>query len=215
MAVLASGMLGGSGSLLHPAKAHADADPASDVLPLQNVYYPYKPQVSAKVQAQLNALTAAAKSAGYPIKVALIATNIDMGGIPQLFGKPQPYAKFLGGEISFNSKQPLLVVMPQGYGTSNAGPRAQAIADQVKIPSDAASKPDGLAAAAILAIPKLAAAAGHHVAAVKPVTGSGGGKSSTPAWVFIIPVVLLAIGGLFAARRRYEHDEPAGEEGAA
>ena len=76
--------------------------------------YPYQPAVSQQMQQALNARTAAAKRSGFPIKVALIATPVDLGVIPDLFGKPQKYAAFLDQEISFRTKQPLLVVMKTG-----------------------------------------------------------------------------------------------------
>ena len=79
---------------------------------------PTRPPVAAPVQRTLNAETAAAKRAGFPLKVALIASPIDLGVIPDLFGKPQPYADFLDQEISFQGKQPLLVVMAAGYGVA-------------------------------------------------------------------------------------------------
>src|SRR5262245_14137685 len=80
--------------------ALADGDPASDVLLGENVFYPYQPAVSQQVQKALNAQTAAAKRSGFPIKVALIASPVDLGVIPDLFGKPQKYAAFLDQEIS-------------------------------------------------------------------------------------------------------------------
>ena len=62
---------------------------------------PTRPPVSPAIQKTLNAETAAASRAGFPIKVALIASPIDLGVIPDLFGKPQKYADFLDQEISF------------------------------------------------------------------------------------------------------------------
>src|SRR4030088_2524992 len=114
---------------LHPASAIADGDPASDVLLGENVFYPYSPPVSATLQKTLNAETAAAAKAHVPIKVALIASPVDLGVIPGVFGKPQAYAQFLDQEISFQKKQPLLVVMSTGYGVqgmSAAATRAAA-----------------------------------------------------------------------------------------
>ena len=75
-----------------PRAARADGDPASDVLLGENVFYPYAPPVSPALQKTLNAETAAAKAAGFPLKVALIAAPVDLGVIPDLFGKPQQYA---------------------------------------------------------------------------------------------------------------------------
>ena len=116
---------------LAPA-ALADGDPASDVLLGENVFYPYSPQVSPSLQKTLNAETAAAKKAGFPLKVALIAAPVDLGVIPDLFGKPQKYADFLDQEISFQGKQPLLVVMKAGYGAQGvtAHVRADPVVDR-------------------------------------------------------------------------------------
>src|SRR5581483_8811155 len=98
--------------LLAPALALADGDPASDVLLGQNVYYPYSPPVTGSIQRALNNLTARARVSGFPVKVALVQSPVDLGVIPDLFGKPQKYADFLDQEISFQSTQVLLIVMP-------------------------------------------------------------------------------------------------------
>ena len=54
-----------------------------------------------KASNEVNAETSAAKKAGLPIKVALIASPVDLGVVPELFDKPQSYADFLDKEISF------------------------------------------------------------------------------------------------------------------
>src|SRR5436190_17935105 len=97
--------------------ALADADPASDVILLQNVFLPQAPAPSAPVAQKLRSITDAANKAGYPLKVAVIGSPGDLGAIPSMFGRPQRYAGFLGQEISGASgrkQQPLLVVMPAG-----------------------------------------------------------------------------------------------------
>ena len=50
-------------TLIVPATALSDGDPASDVLLAQRVFYPYSPSVSAGLQKTLNAETAAASRA--------------------------------------------------------------------------------------------------------------------------------------------------------
>jgi hypothetical protein len=137
-----------------PAWAGADGDPASDVLLGENVYYPYSPPVPKAVQDNLNAATAAAKKAGLPIKVALIATAVDLGVIPELFGKPQSYAEFLDKEISFNGPQPLLVVMPAGYGLQGVNAKAAAAVKSLAPPE--AKTSTALARAALVAVGKIA-----------------------------------------------------------
>jgi hypothetical protein len=194
--------------LAAPQAAHADADPASDILPTVNVFYPYQPKVAGDLKAELNGATAAAKKAGYPIKVAIIATAADLGGVPQLFNKPTQYAGYLGREISFNQKtQPLLVVMPAGLGTYQAGARASSAIADVKVEDGA----DGLARAALGGVSKLSAAAGHPIKGFKP-DDSG---SSSSAVFFVIPVALLVIALAVVSYRRAGREDEDGEEAPA
>ena len=188
---------------LLPAAALADGDPASDVLLGQNVFYPYTPPTSASAQKTLNAETAAAKKAGFPVKVALIGSPVDLGVIPALFGKPQQYADFLDQEISFQGKQTLLVVMAAGYGTQ--GMNAAATRAAATLPKPAGTTPTQLATAAIGAVNKLAAASGHPIKAVPGVSGSSSGSGSSTVIVVVI-FALAALGAaaaLVAIRRRH------------
>ena len=100
--------------------ALADADPASDVLLAHNAFFPYRPAVSSQLYSAVNGTLGAAARVGLPLKVAIIGSSEDLGAIPELFGHPQTYATFLDREISFNHPQPLLVVMPSGFGLANA-----------------------------------------------------------------------------------------------
>ncbi len=175
-------------ALMLPSLAAADGDPASDTLLGVNVFYPYSPPVPRATQLKLNAQTAAAKRAGFPIKVALIAGPTDLGAIPSLFGKPQAYARFLDQEISFRGAQPLLVVMPAGYGV-------QGVTDLGRLAVNALPKPAGktstdLALAAQTAVAKLVAASGHTV---KSPAKSGGGSGGGGTTVLLILLVLAAI----------------------
>ena len=190
--------------------ARADSDPASDFLPTSNVFYPYTPTISSKLKAELQGATAAAKKAGYPLKVAIIATAADLGGVPMLFNQPARYAGYLGREISFNGKaQPLLVVMPIGLGTFEAGPKATAAIAGIKVGKGV----DGLANAAIEGVVKLAAAAGHPIKGFKPQSTGGGG--STSAVVFAIPVILLVLLLAILSYRRTGADDDEDEEEAS
>ncbi len=189
-----------------PSGAFGDADPASDMLLIQNVFYPYMPQVSQPLQRTLNAETAAAAKAKFPIKVALIASKIDLGAIPVLFGKPKEYANFLDREISFNGPQPLLVVMPQGAAVQGMNAAATAVGNALPKPASAVS--NDLARLAIAAVPKLAAAAGHPIKAVaaEPSSSaggsSGGGSSSTTVLVVLIVAAVAIAGAVIGIRRR-------------
>jgi hypothetical protein len=190
---------------LPPAGALADGDPASDVLLGENVFYPYSPAVSASLQKSLNATTAAAKRAGFPIKVALIASPVDLGVIPDLFGKPQKYAAFLDQEISFRGKQPLLVVMPAGYGVQGLTPKATSAVGTLAKP--ASGQGNALAMAADTAVKKLAEASGHPLsrASGSGAASSSSGNSSSTALVIILALAAVAVAGALAVitvRRR-------------
>jgi hypothetical protein len=192
-----------------PGFAFADGDPASDVLLGQNVYYPYSPPVPQAVQKTLNAQTAAAKKAGLPIKVALIASAVDLGVIPELFGQPQSYAKFLDKEISFQGPQPLLVVMPAGYGAQ--GVSAKAVAALRDLAPPKAKTSVALAQAATTAVAKVAAADGHPIKGAPARSGgsSGGGSSTTPVLIGLIVAALVVAGALILLRRRHGAASPA------
>ena len=70
--------------LLVPAAAHADGDPASDVLAAQTLYVPGDGGFSAGQTARLSTLLAEAQRAGVPIRVALIATQADLGSVTEI-----------------------------------------------------------------------------------------------------------------------------------
>ncbi len=188
-------------AILFPPVALADGDPASDVLLGQNVFYPFTPTVSNRLQAELNAETAAASRAHFPIKVALIASRVDLGAIPSLFGKPQEYADFLDREISSsNNSRPLLVVMRSGYGAQGLD-LATAMA-VVRLVAPPGPSTDDLAQAAVLAIPKLAAAAGHPIGAVRAGSTPGGSSSRLLSVVLLAVVAVSASAAIIAVRRR-------------
>ena len=184
-----------------PAQAEADGDPASDVLLLQDVYLPYAPGIPKPLATTITDLLKTTRKAGFPLKVAIIADPKDLGAVPQFFGKPQEYAPFLQSEIAFNSKKPLLVVMPAGYGAAALPKGSEKGLEGLDPPASA----DGtaLARATVKAVVKLSAAAGHPVAEPKlPVASGGSGNGTSPAIVIGVPVALLALGGLLAALRR-------------
>ena len=104
-------------ALLVVPAAHADADPASDILYTQRIYLPFfGEKVSKPNAAALKKVVDEAWSKGYKVKVALIATRNDLGGVFQLWEKPQTYADFLGRELIFLYKGPLITAMPNGLG---------------------------------------------------------------------------------------------------
>ena len=186
-----------------PGVAHADSDPASDILPTQNVFFPYQPKMSEALKADLRGATDAAKKAGYPLKVAIIATQADLGGVPQLFNAPARYAGYLGPEIDFNKTQPLLVVMPDGLGTYEVSPQASKAIAGIEVESGV----DGLGRAALDAVLKMAKADGHPIKGFKPRSAGSGGGGATTAILIGIPVVLLVIALAVLTYRRTDEDE--------
>jgi hypothetical protein len=192
-----------------PAPAAADVDPASDVLLLQDVFTPQSPPARQQPLDELRATVSAARKAGFPIKVAAIGSATDLGGIPQLFGQPQKYGRFLGTELNGatgRKEQPLLVVMPNGFGTFSLDSRATAALRGVKIQQGGS---DDLVQAASAAVPAMAAAIGHPLG---KVSKGKGGSSGAPPWVFVVPVLLLAAAGLIYSRRGRRDDLPEDKE---
>jgi hypothetical protein len=185
---------------LTPAPARADGDPASDVLLLQDVYLPYAPGIPKPLADTITTLLKTTRKAGFSLKVAIIADPKDLGAVPQFFGRAQSYAPFLESEIGFNSKKPLLVVMPTGYGAAALPKGAETGLQGLEPPKSAAG--NDLGNAAVTAIVKLSAAAGHPVPTPKLPEAGGGGGSTSPLIVFGVPVALLALGGVLAALRR-------------
>jgi hypothetical protein len=186
--------------LLPVGTALGDADPASDMLIGSSVFYPFSTPVSSGLQKTLNAEVGAAGRAHFPLKVAIVDARIDLGGIPALFGKPQQYAKFLDQELAFNGKPPLLVVMPTGYGVAGLAPAVSAVAGSMTKPAGGHS--DDLAKAVIAAVPKLAAASGHPIAAAA-VPASGGGSGTGPGVAIgVVAAAAVASAGLVVTLRR-------------
>jgi hypothetical protein len=161
----------------------ADGDPASDILYFQDVFLPF-PKPSATPSQRLQAAVAAANKAGFRIKVAVIASDQDLGSVPSLFGKPQVYAQFLGVELRSFYKDRLLVVMPAGFGVYRNGksvaPDKRALAGL-----KAGTSADDITSAAADAVKKLKQALGGKQSGdsaapkVKALASSGkrGGKA--------------------------------------
>ncbi|HUA45855.1 MAG TPA: hypothetical protein VMA77_11540 [Solirubrobacteraceae bacterium] len=186
---------------LLPRRASADADPASDVLLALPVFYPYEPAVATSLQRQLQAELTELMHQGLHLKVAIIGSRVDLGAIPVLFGKPQTYANFLEREISFTGPQPLLVVMPQGFGLSHAGPPG-ALAG---LKTDAVQRSNGLTRSAIVAVARIARASGKAVSASAPASAgapSPGTPSSAIGFAALGALAVLGASIAIVLRRR-------------
>ena len=181
--------------------ARANGDPASDYLLAQSVFLPFTAKIDNNQVQRLNSLLRVAQKSGYRIRVALILNPSDLGTAFSLYGKPQKYAAFLGLELSFVYRDRLLVVMPNGYGyalNADPDPKASAVLKKLPPPGRDATKE---VEAAIVAVQKLAAAQGRHLAAPK-----GGGSESrdrlTIAAAVTAGIALLAGFVLYRRRRR-------------
>jgi len=182
--------------------ALADGDPASDYLISQHVFVPFDAKISPARATQLQAIVDDATRRGFTVRVALIATRFDLGAVPSLWRRPQPYARFLGQELFFAYKDRLLVVMPNGYGVSRRGkplPAAQRLADSLPEPGAGGER---LAAAAVVAVQRLAAQAGVAVS-VPPLRAPAAPSNDRDRLVILL--VVLAVSGaaaVFYALRR-------------
>jgi hypothetical protein len=193
-------------SLAAPSAAYANGNPAADVLLTQDAFFPYRPEVPDPVQAGLNDTLERARKAGFPLKVAIIASQDDLGAIPQFFGSPQPYADHLESEIAFDKPKPLLVVMPTGFGVAAIAGEPQDVLEDVDTPD--ADSGDSLGRTAIEATRALAKAQGKPLPApdLPPPEDTGG----TSPIVYFLPIILLAVGGgLAALRARQTREEVA------
>jgi hypothetical protein len=170
--------------------ARADADPASDTLYTGNVFLPYGP-VSRPVADELRSAVRDARTDGTPIKVAVIATKRDLGGVPSLFGNPLYYARFLGAELQFLYSGKLLVVMPQGAALSQRG---KLLASPAILHARVEQGTDGLVRTATGLVRDLTGAGGKNLAVAS--SSSGGGSSG---WIWIVVgVAVAAVVGVLA-----------------
>jgi hypothetical protein len=197
------------------APARADADPASDTLYTGRVFLPLGTTVSPRLAQRLAATAAAAEQAGKPIRVALIASPTDLGGVPSLFGRPTEYARFLDAELQFVYDGLLLVVMPQGAGLAEHG---RLVANAAVVGARVGPGGDGLTRTAIELVEKLsgtraapgvtvpqprAVRAPKHVLTVSTATRKKGGVQAwASAAIAVGAVALLLVPGFLLVRRR-------------
>ncbi len=190
----------------HPPAARADGDPASDYLLTQQVFFTSQATSESPPQRELLALVRAAGRARFPIRVAIISTEYDLGSITELWLKPRLYARFLGIELSDTRNQRLLVVMPNGFGFDWPGHKDAAAAYRLLAQVPIAPGAGGLAVAAQAAVRRLAGAAGVRLtpAASAPPGPGGGGSSSNWIWILlgIAAAAIVAATAVRVRRRR-------------
>jgi hypothetical protein len=186
VSVLRRAALGVILALVLAPQALADGDPASDILaPAETRVYMTLAAPDSSLEKKLAGTTQQVTDAGLPIKVAVIGNKTDLGAVPQLWGKPQTYARFLGSELRFIYKDNLLVVMPQGFGINGPYGQSKALAALSGIDPRKDPTPQGLTDSADKAVRALAAADGLTVAS----SGGGGG----------LPLPLIAAGVMVLA----------------
>ena len=191
MSVLPRAALGLLLALTLTPSALADGDPASDVLIPPDVrVYMTNGAGSSQLEGQVQQTAQQVTDAGLPIKVAIIGNKTDLGAVPQLWAKPQVYARFLGAELRFVFRDTLLVVMPQGFGINGPYSQPRALAALSGIDPRKDTTPQGLTDSADQALRALAAADGHKIG-----SGSGGGGGLPLPLIAAAVMVVAGVGG--------------------
>jgi hypothetical protein len=195
-------------ALCTPAVARANGDPASDYLLVQSIFLPFNAKIDPDASKELVDTLRAADEKGFKIKVAVIGSRYDLGTAFSLYNQAQKYAQFLGLELSFQFRDRLLVVMPNGYGVSIDGkpdPKGIRVVSALPPPGKDATQQ---VRAATKTIRKLAAASGVQLPA-----GGSGGESKTRDRI-VIAAGAVALAALLAAivfwrRERSSTSDPA------
>ncbi|HEY6835509.1 MAG TPA: hypothetical protein VI142_03480 [Gaiellaceae bacterium] len=183
-------VLGALVALLLPAAAHANGDPASDVLLTQQVFLPFEAPIAKSSADDLTKTVADANKQGVKLRVALIAFTSDLGTAVSLWKHPQQYAEFLGKEIAFVYTGPLLVSMPSGFGYYDQGKpvtREQQVLAKIK----PGTVPTALADSTTEAVRALAASKG--VTLKKPSSGSSATHDRLILGAAVLALVLVLL----------------------
>jgi hypothetical protein len=194
-------------SLVCAGVARADGDPASDVLIKDRVFWPYSVKLPLESRKGLLETVNKATEKGFPIRVALINDELDLGSAGLLSRHPPEYAKFLAQELALvKGKDWLLVVMPNGYGIYHCvGIRRPAGYVDPCEKEDRADADKQLLRG--LATPEksridLAASGEEAVRQIAALHGVSVDRSPLPFILGGVVVVLVAAGGFVVLRRR-------------
>ncbi|MDX6698222.1 MAG: hypothetical protein QOE65_1619 [Solirubrobacteraceae bacterium] len=196
-------------ALAAAAPAHANGDPPSDVLPFEDLYLPALTP-SQKAADGLRKTVDRARAAGYPLKVAVIQAEVDLGPLAAAFTKPQQYADYLVTELPRHTANTvgarILVVTPSGAGIAGVpfSPGERRAARTIRVSTGATS--DQVVTATQDTIQRMAKAAGKPIGSGKGAGGSGGGAVAA---VLIGALVLAAALAGLAARRRASRGDAA------
>ena len=143
-----------------------------------------------------------AARAGYPIRVAVIASLTDLGSVTELWNQPQLYARFLGQELSFVYRGPVLVVMPAGVGVNLRG-SAPTTSPPASMAGLRVSASADLGAVAVSAVQRLAATSGVHLSIPRGASGPTTTSTDSAAWAALATgAVLIASAWAISLRAR-------------
>ena len=105
MSVLRRVVLGLLLALALASSALADGDPASDVLVPPDIrVYMTNGATDPELEQMVQSTAQQVSDAGLPIKVAIIGNKTDLGAVPQLWAKPQVYARFLAPSCASSTR---------------------------------------------------------------------------------------------------------------
>lgn len=201
-------------ALVAAPAALGDGDPASDVLVQNRLFNPIDSGVSPASQARLESVLSASARAGFPIRVALIASASDLGTATSLWRDPKDYARYLWIELSQLYGGQVLVVMPSGFGLYGTRSGAHAVTTaELGVRAAAPGPGPQLAAAALSAVPLLARASGHPIPASALAAAdrsamqgtkaaAGDGVSLGVAIALVVGAVLIAASWALSLRAR-------------
>lgn len=157
-------------------------------------------------ETRLQAILVAAARAGYPIRVAIIASQTDLGSVTAFWREPEDYANFLGEELSLVAHARVLVIMPNGFGLYVPRDTPQ---QEVAILADTKAPPasHSLTALAAGGVENLAAESGHPIPAasihVDRVAQSASGGSSLAVWLtWALGALTILLTWAFSLRAR-------------
>jgi hypothetical protein len=190
------------------APALGNGDPASHYLPTDAVFYPFESKVSPEARRELARVLAAAKGAGFEVRVALIATEVDLGLVPELYRQPQEYAELLGKEIRADYRGHVLTAMPNGYGVFLASGTAEEDRELVAdLPEPGTTDANALAVGATSAVRALAGARGLELET--PAAPSSSSDRVDRLQILAVVVIVLAAGvAIRLLQRRPRREQP-------
>ncbi len=186
-------------ALALPGAALANGDPASDVIPVAQVFLPFEAPISKSAADGLRKTVEEANSKGYQVRVAVIAFSGDLGMAGSLWGKPNDYAKFLGSEISFAYPNRLLIAMPSGFGVYNG---KKPVAKELRVlrsvrPGKTPTELTDSAARAVRAL-----AAGDGITVPKPSTDNSATRDRVILGIAVLAFLLVLVFPARLLRRR-------------